>query len=313
MNSMTQSNIARSVAEVREFNRFFTGVIGVLSEGLLRTPYSLTEARVLFELAGQDGGGEVGALRRGLGLDAGYLSRILARFEADGLVVRQRSGVDARRQVVGLTEQGRSVFAMLDERSAGEVAALLGRVSEQDQRRLLSAMRTIRGLLDDANAPPRAVVLRAPGPGDYGWVVARHGALYATEYGWDATFEALVARIVADYVERHDAEREAAWIAEVDGEPVGCLFCVAKDPRTAQLRILLVEPSARGLGIGTRLVEECIRFARRAGYTRLVLWTNDVLVSARRIYEAAGFELVEQEPHHSFGHDLVGQYWARPL
>lgn len=300
------------VAAVRAFTRFYTAMFEVLEEGLLHTPYSVTEARVIFELAQRDAT-DVAELRRDLRVDAGYMSRIAGRFEADGLITRERSHVDARRQVLQLTDQGRAVFATLDRRSAEQVAALLVDMPETDQQRLVVAMDTIRTVLADEHPPPRTVVLRAPEPGDYGWVVARHGAIYAAEYGWDETFEGLVARIVADYVAEHDPAREAAWIAEVDGEPAGCVFCMAKDETTAQLRILLVEPSARGLKIGTRLVDECLRFAKRAGYTSIILWTNDVLVSARRIYEAAGFELVEAEPHHSFGHDLVGQYWSREL
>jgi DNA-binding MarR family transcriptional regulator/GNAT superfamily N-acetyltransferase len=306
---------ADPVAEVREFNRFYTGVIGVLAEGLLHTPYSLTEARVIFELAQQEET-EVATLRRHLDLDAGYLSRILARFETDGLVARQQSTVDARRQVVRLTVAGRAVFATLDSRSSRDVAALLARLDEPGRHRLLAAMGTVRRLLD----PPPAVrepVLREPGPGDLGWVVARHGALYAAEYGWDATFEALVARILADFVDHRDPARERGWIAEVDGEPVGCVFCVRAEVRadeeTAKLRLLLVEPAARGMGVGARLVEECLAFARGAGYRRMTLWTNDVLVQARRRYERAGFTLVSSNPHHSFGHDLTAQVWERDL
>lgn len=300
------------VAAVRAFTRFYTRVIGILEEGLLQTPYSVTEARILFELA-QRQTTDLAELRQSLGVDAGYLSRILSRFETDGLITRERSAVDGRRQVLRLTDRGRDVFATLDQRSAEQVTALLDRVAEADRQRLVAAMETIRSLLDTTRTLPRAVVLRAPRAGDYGWVVSRHGALYAAEYGWDATFEALVAKIVADYLHEHDPAREAAWIAEVDREPAGCVFCVARDDVTAQLRLLLVEPSARGLGIGARLVDECLRFARQAGYQRMSLWTNDVLVAARRIYEAAGFELVEEEAHRSFGADLVGQYWARDL
>lgn len=303
---------ADRVAAVRAFSRFFTAVIGVLDEGLLKSPYSLTEARVIFELAQADRT-EVVGLRRSLGLDPGYLSRMLARFETDGLVVRERSGSDARRQVIGLTETGRQVFAMLDFRSAEQVGALLGALSEPNQRRVVQAMGTIRAVLG-AEPGSRDYGIRSLRPGDLGWVVQRHGALYAEEYGWDDTFEALVARIVGGYVQDRDPRRDTAWIAEVDGQPVGCVFCVhGDDDETAKLRLLLVEPSARGMGIGARLVDECIRFARAAGYRTLTLWTNSVLVAARRIYQRAGFELVEEEKHHSFGHDLVGQYWRLEL
>ncbi|CAN5913448.1 helix-turn-helix domain-containing GNAT family N-acetyltransferase [soil metagenome] len=308
----TTHHDAAPVAAVRAFTRFYTAMLEVLEEGLLHTPYSVTEARVIFELAQRDTT-DVAELRRDLRVDAGYMSRIASRFEADGLITRERSTSDARRQVLALTDQGRAVFATLDRRSAEQVAALLAGVSDADQQRLVAAMDTIRSVLADDLPPPRTMVLRAPEAGDYGWIVARHGAIYAAEYGWNETFEGLVAQIVGDYVAAHDPAREAAWIAEVDGEPAGCVFCVAKDRTVAQLRILLVEPTARGLGIGARLVDECLRFATKAGYTTITLWTNDVLVSARRIYEAAGFELVEEDPHHSFGQNLIGQYWSRTL
>ncbi len=302
---------SQDINTVRAFNRFWTERIGLLQAGLLDTPYSLTEARVLFEL-GQRAPVDVAELRRTLALDSGYLSRIIGRFKADGLVVTQSSPHDGRRQVIELTARGREICADLGARSADQIAALLGPLADEDRRRLLAAMSTIRDVIDAAS-PVQPSVIRALRSGDLGWVVARHGAVYAEEYAWDQTFEALVARIVADYVDHHVAGRENAWIAELDGEAVGCVFCVRRDEETAQLRLLLVEPKARGFGIGSRLVDECIRFARGAGYDRMVLWTNDVLVSARRIYEADGFELVESEPHHSFGHDLVGQTWQRAL
>ena len=299
------------VAAVREFNRFYTGVIGLLREGLLGTPYSLTEARVLFELA-RDDAVELADLRRWLDIDAGYLSRLLARFEADGMVSRTRSPADGRRQVIGLTGPGRAVQADLDARSGAQIRALLAALTPDGRQRLAGAMASIREIIGPAPAPA-AFVLRPPVPGDLGWVVQRHGALYAAEYGWDASFEALVARIVADYAARGDHRREAAWIAELGGEPAGCVFCMRQTGTTAQLRLLLVEPRARGLGMGGRLVAECVSFARRAGYREMVLWTNDVLDAARRIYQRAGFRLAGSEPHHSFGHDLVGQDWRLPL
>jgi DNA-binding MarR family transcriptional regulator/GNAT superfamily N-acetyltransferase len=300
--------MAARVAAVREFSRFYTGMLGLLREGLLDTPYSLTEARVIFELAGADHT-EVAELRRVLNIDPGYLSRLLARFEADGLVARRRSSADGRRQVIGLTGQGRAAFQLLDNRSAGQIAALLSGRSEEDQQRLTDAMACVRQVLDGSQRRAPAVRLREPAPGDLGWVVQAHGALYAAEYGWDTTFEALVARVVADYAAGHDPRRERAWIAEVDGRPAGCVLCVRKDQATAQLRLLLVEPAARGLGIGGQLVRECISFARAAGYSQLVLWTNDVLTAARRIYQRAGFQLADSQQHRSFGHDLVGQDW----
>lgn len=303
---------ADRVAALRAFPRSYTALLGVLDEGLLHSPYSVTEARVIFELAQRELT-HVADLRRDLGIDAGYMSRITARLEADGLVWRERSQADARRQVLRLTEQGRVVFDMLDARAAEQATQLLSGMPDPVQRRVVAAMDTIRAAFADGATSPSTVVLRAPEPGDLGWVVARHGVMYAAEYGWDETFEGLVARIVGDFAADHDPRREAAWVAEIDGEPVGCVFCVVADEATAQLRLLLVEPTARGRGVGRRLVDECVRFARRTGYRSLVLWTNDVLVSARRIYEAAGFALVDEDPHHSFGHDLVGQHWSLEL
>jgi DNA-binding MarR family transcriptional regulator/GNAT superfamily N-acetyltransferase len=299
------------VAAVRAFNRFYTARIGVLRDGLLRTPHSLTEARVLYEL-GQREVTEVADLRRELDIDAGFLSRLLARLQRNSLVARERSDHDARRQHVRLTDEGRAAFAELDRRSADEIASVLDALSEEEQTRLVASMDAVRDVL--THAPPTAgFVLRSPRPGDLGWIVQRHGALYAQQYGWDESFEALVAQIVAEYARDHDPRREAAWIAEVDGEPAGCVLCVRREEDVAQLRLLLVDPRARGRGIGGRLIEECLRFAQRAGYTRITLWTNDVLHEARRLYERSGFELVESAPHHSFGHDLVEQTWARPL
>lgn len=306
MNATTDAR----VDALRAFSRSYTRVLRVLDEGLLETPYSLTEARILYELAHLDVMDAV-ALRRELGLDAGYLSRIVRRFEVDGLVIQRRSPVDARRQVLQMTPHGRDVFAVLDARSAEQARALLSALDDDSQRRLVAAMATVRRALEPSSTAP--VALRAPGPGDFGWVVARHGAIYADEFGWDATFEALVARIVADYVDQHDAAREAAWIATIDGDNAGCVFCVHKDDATAQLRLLLVEPDARGRGVGSLLVDACIDFARQAGYQRITLWTNDVLVAARRIYEAAGFRLINEVPHSSFGVDLVGQNWQLEL
>jgi GNAT superfamily N-acetyltransferase len=247
-----------------------------------------------------------------LEIDAGYMSRIIARFETDGIATRERSRADGRRQVIALTGRGREAFKMLDRRSAEEIRALLSRLAEDDQQRVIGAMGAIREVLEGSRRP-EPFLLRSPRSGDFGWVVQRHGVLYAEQYGWDESFEALVARIVADYIDHRDPKRESAWIAEVDGEPVGCVFCCKKEENVAQLRLLLVEPSIRGRGIGTRLVDECVSFARRAGYERMTLWTNDVLEDARRIYERAEFELVEEEPHHSFGHELVGQNWWRRL
>ncbi|HWG62035.1 MAG TPA: helix-turn-helix domain-containing GNAT family N-acetyltransferase [Streptosporangiaceae bacterium] len=311
--SLPPSSIAGDtgrVRAVREFNRTYTNALGLLRGKYLDSPYSLTEARVLFELAHRDIS-EVTVLRRSLDIDAGYLSRILARFETDGLVTRTRSANDGRRRVIQLTAHGLAAFGQLDTRSTERISALLSRLSDTEQARLTSAMDAIAQLLEGP-ARPAAFVLRAPRTGDLGWVVQRNGELYAREYGWDASYEALVARIVADYAGRDDA-REAAWIAEVDGEPAGCVFCMRKTDTTAQLRLLLVEPHARGLGLGGRLVSECVTFARGHGYADIVLWTNDVLAAARQIYQRTGFELVDSAPHRSFGHDLVGQNWRLAL
>jgi DNA-binding MarR family transcriptional regulator/GNAT superfamily N-acetyltransferase len=299
------------VAAVRAFNRLYTNVIGVLRGSYLGSPYSLTEARLLFEL-GQRDRTEVSALRRGLDIDGGYLSRVLSRFETTGLIIREKSGTDARRQVITLTPAGRALQQSLDSRAGEEIGGLLASLGEDGQRRLVASMREITRVLADA-PPPRACLLRAPRPGDLGWVVERQAAGYAAEYGWDETYEALVARIIADYVDHRDPSRETAWIAEADGQRVGSIFCVRRSGTVAQLRLLYVDPAARGLGIGSKLVEECLRFARSAGYTEMTLWTNSVLAGARRIYERAGFTLRDEEPHHSYGADLVGQNWSRTL
>jgi DNA-binding MarR family transcriptional regulator/GNAT superfamily N-acetyltransferase len=303
--------MATVVDDVRGFNRFYTRVLGLLRPHLAGSAFGLTEARVLFELAHGDDV-SVSDLRRQLDLDGGYLSRILSGFTASGLITREQSATDGRRQVVRLTAEGRKAFADLDRLQADAIDSLLTPLDDAQRTELVSAMGRIRRTLGDG--PSRqGLVLRPPAPGDLGWVVERHGARYAAEYGWDTTFETLVARIVADFAERHDTKREAAWIAELDGERVGSVFCTAADADTAALRLLLVEPSTRGSGVGTRLVDECLRFARRSGYRRVTLWTNDVLLAARRIYERAGFQRDRREPHHSFGHDLVGEYWSRDV
>ena len=299
------------IATLRSFNRTVTAVMGTLDEGLLQTEFTLSEARTIHDLAQRDQT-EVAALRAALRLDSGYLSRLLTRLEERGVVRRSSSPSDGRRQVAELTEAGREAFAVLDSRADRSASDLLGRLPDRERERLVAAMRTVHDLLTEPTAPS-AVVLRPAGPGDWGWIVARHGALYASEYDWDESFEALVARIVADHVETRDPRREAAWIAEVDGAPVGCVLCVREDEGTAKLRLLLVDPRARGAGVGSRLVGECVRFAERAGYQRMVLWTNSPLTSARRIYEAAGFVLVAEEDHHSFGHDMTGQTFELDL
>ena len=301
------------VERIRAFNRRWTEVIGLLEAGLLDTPYSLPEARVLFELGRHDDDEpcEQIELRRRLRMDPSYLTRVVAQLQRAQLVTTQRSDVDRRHVRIALTPAGRTVAADLDRRSAAQITALLEPLGGDDRERVARAIDT----LDDVFDPDRHrhVTVRGLGSGDLGWVIQRHGEIYHHEYAWDVSFEALVAEIVATYFANHRPGREQAWIAEVDGARAGCVFCCQRDDETAQLRILLVEPSARGLGIGRRLVGECIDFARDAGYRTIMLWTNDPLVSARRIYEAAGFTLVDEEPHRSFGHDLVGQSWELAL
>lgn len=300
---------ADEVERFRAFNRFHTRLVGALDEHLLDSPYSLTEARVLFEL-GRGAPLEIRELRARSGLDAGYLSRILAAFEDRGLVARERSTADARSVVVSLTTAGRAAYRELDRSSAAENAELLERLAPADRERLLGAAEEIEALLEERAGEVR---IRTAGSGDFGWLVERHGVLYADEYGWDVTFEGLVAEIAGGFARGHDPERERAWIAELDGRRAGCILCVREDDETAKLRVLLVEPWARGHGIGSRLVGECLAFARAAGYRRVVLWTNDVLADARRIYERAGFTLVAEGPHRAFGHDLVEQTWSFEL
>lgn len=300
------------IGAVRHFNRFFTRQIGVLREGHLHSPYSLTEARILFELAHRDHL-TASDLCRELGLDAGYLSRILGHLEQQGLIEKVRSDNDGRQRLLRLTSEGENAFALLDQRSRDEVSEMLNELGEEDQQRLLKAIQTIEGVLDTRLKFSEPFFLRLHEPGDMGWVTHRHGVLYAQEYGWDERFEALVAQIVADFINNYTRARERCWIAEMHGEIVGSVFVVQSSETVAKLRLLLVEPKARGLGLGTRLVEECIRFARRSGYQKLMLWTNNVLTEARHVYQKAGFTLVAQEEHHSFGHDLIGETWELVL
>lgn len=309
---MAEGDVKPRVDAVRSFNRFYTKQIGVLHEGLLGSPYSLTEVRVLYELAHREEP-TAAELGKELGLDAGYLSRILRGFEKRGLVARVRSRTDGRQSLLSLTANGKKAFAPLNARSHDEVAGMLGRLSAAEQDRLVVAMRAIETLLGARPEPKVPYLLRPHQPGDMGWIIHRHGALYAQEYGWDETFEALVAEIAAKFIQSFDPKRERCWIAEREGEIVGSVFLVRRSKTVGKLRLMYVEPKARGLGIGSRLVEECIRFARQAGYRKMVLWTNSVLAAARHIYEKAGFRLIHEEPHHSFGHDLVGETWELKL
>ena len=301
------------IAAVRAFNRAYTKKLGVLDQHLLKSPYSLSEARVMYELAHRD---EMTATEIGgeLGLDPGYLSRIVQGFEDDGLISREALASDRRHFRLALTTKGRQAFARLDRSSHDEVAAMLSELTVADRKRLTEAMETIERLLGLSRAlPPRPAILRDPRPGDMGYVVQSHGALYAGEYGFDATFEALVAEIVAKFVTSFDAARERCWIADIDGNAVGSVFLVRHSDDVAKLRLLLVDPAGRGQGIGQRLVAECISFARACGYRKITLWTQSILLAARKIYQDAGFKLVASEPHRSFGQDLVGETWEREL
>jgi DNA-binding MarR family transcriptional regulator/predicted N-acetyltransferase YhbS len=308
---MSTDVIDDRIASVRAFNRSYTKFLDALNEHHLHTPFSLTEARVLYEL-GQRDETEVAALRQASGLDAGYLSRLLSRFEDNGLVRRDRSRADARRQVIRLTTKGHDSYRVLDTKTVGHIRALLADLSDDEQVRLIDAMDMIRRRIDRPAGRPD-VTLRPPAPGDFGWVVERNGALYAAEHGFDSSYEALVARIVAGYLDKHDPDAERAWVAELRGERVGAIFCVRKDDTTAKLRLLHVEPSARGAGVGTVLVDECVEFARSAGYRAVELWTVSILAPARRIYQRAGFELVEEDTAMRFGRELTGQTWRLDL
>jgi DNA-binding MarR family transcriptional regulator/GNAT superfamily N-acetyltransferase len=307
--SRTTGPTPAQVTQVRAFNRFYTNVIGVLHDMYLDTPYTLTESRLLYEIA-RHGTVEVSWLRQALDIDAGYLSRVLSRFESEGLVTRRRSPADARRQEICATDAGRAAHAELDARAVGQIGALLGGV---DCGRLVTAMGVITQVLD----PPgeRAVTLRPLAAGDLGRVLQRHGTVYAAEFGWDASFEDFCARIIAEYPVLRDRfpGRAQAWIAEVDGVPAGSVFCAPDSETTARLRLLLVEPWARGLRLGARLVAQCLDFAREAGYADIVLLTYDQLAAARRIYQAAGFTLDSEHPEAAFGQHMMSQTWSRPL
>ncbi len=312
VNETIEDNFKQRLEAVRSFNRFYTKQIGVLREGLLESRYTLTEVRVLYELAHRENLTATELVGE-LNLDAGYLSRILRSFAERGLINRTPSGTDGRQSHLALTKKGQKEFAPLNARAIDEIAMLLGKISSADQHRLIAAMQTIERLLSARPENKTPYLIRPHQPGDIGWVVHQHGVLYAREYGWDEQFEALVAEITAGFIRNFDPKRERCWIAEKDGENIGSVFLVTKSKRVAQLRLLLVDPKARGLGIGKRLVGECERFARQAGYRKIVLWTNSVLHAARHIYEEAGYRLIHEEPHDKFGHDLIAQTWELKL
>jgi len=309
---MSQPDTEQQIAAVRAFNRFYTRKLGVLDQQLLESPYSLSEARVLYELAHRDNASakEIGAE---LGLDAGYLSRIVQNFDEGGLITREPLPTDRRQYRLALTALGRQAFAKLERSTNDHIAAMLAALPPDNRQHLVGAMGDIERLLGDVDAPPRIAALREPRPGDMGWVVLSHGALYAREYGFDSSFEALVAEIAAKFLASFDASRERCWIAEIDGQQVGSIFLVRHSDDTAKLRLLLIDPAARGQRLGHRLVAECIAFARACGYRRITLWTQSILVAARKIYQDAGFTLVATEPHRSFGQDLVGETWELEL
>jgi DNA-binding MarR family transcriptional regulator/GNAT superfamily N-acetyltransferase len=314
---MAASDRQRRIAAIRRFNRFYTRQLGVLRKNFLDSPYSLGEARVLYEIASAQGptASEVG---RALDLDAGYLSRTLRNFERRGLIARRPSPGDARQSRLVLTGRGRRIFAPLQRRSQRQSGDVLKKLSAAEQARLVAAMGTIEGLIESpaaaASPTPRgALLLRAPRPGDFGWIVKRHAELYAKEYGWTAPFEGLCAQIVADFVNKHDKKRERCWIAELDGENVGSIILAKDSENLARIRLLLVDPKARGLSLGARLTDECIRFARRCGYKKITLRTHSVLTAARHIYQKAGFRLTRSERHRSWGRPVVSEHWDLEL
>src|SRR5579863_2093564 len=306
------------IATVRGFNRFYTRQIGVLRKTFLDSPYSLGEARVLYEIARGKDATTATDIARALDLDAGYLSRLLRNFEKRGLIRRTASAADARQSHLSLTARGRKDFAPLDQRSQSDIAGMLCGLSPEDQLRLIGAMTSIQTLLSGKAAAPQApanksYVLRAPRPGDFGWLVKRHAELYAQEYGWIEPFEGVCAQIVADFANKNDPQRERCWIAKMDGANVGCVFLAADSDKVARIRLLLVDPKARGLGLGARLVDECTDFARGAGYTKITLWTHSVLTAARHIYQKAGFTLTRSEERVSWSKPVVSEHWDLEL
>ena len=300
------------IAAVRRFNRFYTPQIGVLRRNYLDSPYSLGEMRVLYELA-HGGARTASDIGRALDLDAGYLSRVLRNFERRGLIARKTSEEDARQSHLTLTAKGRKLYAPFEKRSQDNVGAMIGRLDADGQRRLVTAMETVETLLGEKPEAERTYTLREPRHGDFGWIVTRHAKLYAQEYGWTEPFEGLCAQIVADFVNNYDEKRERCWMAEVDGENAGCIMLVKDSAEVARIRLLLVDPKARGLKLGTRLVDECVTFAREAGYQKITLWTHSVLSAARHVYEKAGFTLTASEKRHSWGQDVVAEFWDLEL
>jgi DNA-binding MarR family transcriptional regulator/GNAT superfamily N-acetyltransferase len=311
-NSAINPELECQVAAVRAFSRFYTRKLGIIEPKLLDSPWTLQEARIIYEIAERQTCTATD-LARALGLDAGYLSRTLQTLQRRQIVARKPSKTDRRAAELALTAKGRAAFAELDGRSRSEVAGMLGRLETADRAGIVHAMRTIEQALEPPAHRPAGFLLRSHRPGDIGWIISRHGTLYAQEYGWDISFEALAAEIAAQFIRSYDAPREHCWIAEVGGEPVGSVFLVKASDDVAKLRLLLVERKARGLGVGRALTEQCIRFARQAGYTSITLWTQSILVAARGIYQRAGFRRVKEEKHHSFGADLVGETWEMKL
>ncbi len=299
------------IAAVRRFNRFYTRQIGVLRRNYLDSPYSLGEMRVLYEIA--HGATTARDIGRALDLDAGYLSRTLRNFEKRGFLSRKTSKTDARASELALTARGHKAFAPFEDRSQQQVADMLAALTPDERARLVNAMGEIESLLDKAGPAPKTYTLRSPTFGDFGWIVSRHAELYAQEYGWSEPFEGLCAGIVADFANKNDPNRERCWIAEMNGENVSCVMLVKDNDEVARVRLLLVDPKARGLGLGARLVEECVTFARQAGYKRVTLWTHSVLTAARHIYEQAGFTLTSSEKRHTWGKDVVAEYWDLDL
>ena len=308
---MSRTGLSRTVAKVRHFSRFYTRRMGVLQEAFLDSALSLPEGRVVYEIAQ---GGKVSArnLVADLDLDPGYLSRLLKRLETRGFLRRVVSKKDARQQLLTLTPAGKHEYGKIDQRAQSEVEELISALTPNERNELGQALATVERLMSDTTRPAK-VTFRDLRPGDIGWIISRHGALYTEEYNWDPTFEAMVARVGAEFIDNRKSDNERAWIAEIDGRIVGSVFLVHKTDKIAKLRLLYVEPDARGHRIGRRLVEKCVEHARSCGYRRMTLWTNDILTAARAIYQSLGFKLVQSEPHHSFGHDLVGEIWELEL